>query len=190
MSLGLRLKRLRETKMMSVKDLAAELGVSRSFIHQLERQEVSPSYSTLHAMAGVLGTSVAVLVGDDVPEEWLVVRSESRKRLILPETQAEPGAGPAARLELVPFLGTRNRRMRPVVLVLPPKSRLDTLPFNHEREDLLFVTEGQVSLLIDRGRELVLSAGDSAYLIFEDVTSVANHGDQPATCLWVVSPAG
>ncbi|MCL6580083.1 MAG: helix-turn-helix transcriptional regulator, partial [Firmicutes bacterium] len=95
--IGPRLKRLRENRRMSVKDLAAAVGVSRSFIYQLERGEVSPSYSTLRGIATALGTALPVLVGDEVPEEWLVARRESRRRLVLPATEAPRARGRAGR---------------------------------------------------------------------------------------------
>ncbi len=180
MPLGLRLKRLRENKQMSVKDLAQAVGVSRSFIYQLERDEVSPSYSTLRSMAGALGTAVSTLVGDMTPEEWLVVRKEGRKRLVTAPTDC--------RVELMTFLGSRNRRMQPVVLELEAGARTESLPFEHEREDLFFVIAGEVTLTIEGGRLLELKAGDSAYLLFERLAVIANPGTQPATCLWVVSP--
>jgi transcriptional regulator with XRE-family HTH domain len=184
MSLGLRLKRLRDNKRMSVKDLASAIGVSRSFIYQLERGEVSPSYSTLRSMAGAMGTTVSVLVGDGEPEEWLVSRKEGRKHVIW------PGAGEATswRLELLPFLGSRNRRMQPLLIQLEPGAAARDFPFDHEKDDLLFVTEGEVTLVLEGGREMLLRAGDSAYLLFETALAVENRGDKPATCLWVLSP--
>ncbi len=200
MSLGLRLKRLRENRKMSVKDLASAIGVSRSFVYQLERDEVSPSYSTLRGVAQALGTTVSVLVGDMAPEEWLVVKATGRKRLVLPG--GEGGAGGSGvgesrggsstgswRLELMPFLGSRNRRMQPVYLALGPRAKAETFPFEHEREDLFFVTEGEVVITVDGGRELVLGQGDSAYLLFETVTAIENRQDAEAGCLWVVSPS-
>lgn len=182
MPLGPRLKRLRENKRMSVKDLAENIGVSRSFIYQLERDEVSPSFSTLRGIAGALGTTVSTLVGDMTPEEWLVVRREGRKRLVLP--------GSGCRVDLHTFLGSRNRRMQPVTLELGAGSRTEVLPFDHEREDLLFVLSGEITLIIEGGREIGLKAGDSAYLLFEKLEALSNPGSEPATCLWVVSPPG
>lgn len=197
MSLGTRLKRLRENRRMSVRGLAEAVGVSRSFIYQLERGEVSPSYSTLQAMARALGTTVSVLVGDMSPEEWLVVRRAGRRRVVvLSEDEAESRSGPAgdgsgpSRVELLPFLGSRNRRMQPVVVEVAPGGRLDSLPFVHEREDLIFVTAGELTLTLQDGRTIRLATGDAAYLLFETVESLANEGDEPAVCLWVVSPPG
>lgn len=188
MSLAQRLKRLRENRMLSVRDLADAVGVSRSFIYQLERGEVSPSYSTLRGISRVLGTTVSVLVGDAAPEQWLVVRREDRKRLILGDSAPEAAA--AARVELLPFLGTRNRRMQPVVIDLPSGAVLDPLPFEHEHEQLLIVTTGMVTVAVDGGSEFTLRAGDSAYLLFERAHRLHNISSDPAGLVLVVSPPG
>ncbi len=183
---------------MSVIDVAAAAGVSRSLIYQLERDEVSPSFSTLRGLAMALGTSVSVLVGDETPEEWLVVRKEGRKRLRLPVRTGESG-DPAPegldseggwRIDLLPFLGSRNRRMFPVVVELEPGASTGPVPFEHEHDDFIFVTQGEVTVVRDGGQGLELGEGDAVYFIFETVTAVRNHGRRPATCLWVISPAG
>ncbi len=196
MALGSRLRRLRENRNLSVKDLAQAIGVSRSFIYQLERDEVSPSYSTLRGIAATLGTTVAVLVDDMVPEEWLVVRREGRKRLVIPGSGADDRpaggdrAGAQSRFELMAFLGSRNRRMQPVVLELGPGASTSDFPFDHQREDLFYVTGGEVRLSVEGGRQIDLKAGDAAYLLFEELTAIENPGRETATCLWVVAPPG
>ncbi|HHX26707.1 MAG TPA: helix-turn-helix transcriptional regulator, partial [Firmicutes bacterium] len=55
MDFGVRLKKIRTNSGMSARDLADKVGVSASFIYQLERGEAAPSYSTLKRIASVLG---------------------------------------------------------------------------------------------------------------------------------------
>lgn len=197
-SLGQRLRRLRENRKLSVRELADAVGVSRSFVYQLERGEVAPSYSTLRGISRALGTTISVLVGDVTPEEWMVARHANRKRLILeggtsstaegPDVGAD--SGPAARVDLITFLGARNRRMQPVVIELEPGAGLEPLPFDHEHEQLLLVSRGEVTVRVLGGAELVLHRGDAAYLLFERAQQLFNHGGEPAELVLVVSPAG
>ncbi len=179
MDLGSRLKKMRLNQLMSVRDLAAKVGVSPSFIYQLEQGRVSPSFSTLKAMAAALGTNLSVLTEDDLPEDWLVVRHDRRKRLVT--------GSPGVTVELLTFLGSRDKRMQPVILTLDPGAAYDENLNVHDHEDFLLVIEGRIEVTLPQ-RRMILSTGDAGYFLFERPTALKNRGDAPARILWTISP--
>jgi len=179
MDLGSRLKKMRLNQLLSVRDLAAKVGVSPSFIYQLERGQVAPSFSTLKAMATALGTNLSVLTADDLPEDWLVVRRDRRKRLVV--------SSPGVTVELLTFLGSRDKRMQPVILTLEPGAVYDENLNLHDHEDFFLVLEGRVEVVLAR-RRLELLAGDAAYFLFERPSALKNRGDSQARVLWTMSP--
>jgi transcriptional regulator with XRE-family HTH domain len=179
MSLGDRLRRLRINSQLRVRDLAKQVGVSASFIYQLEQGRVSPSYSTLKGLARALGTSVAVLLGEEVPEDWVLVRREARRRLVVDE--------PGVLLQLLPFLGMRSKRMQALTFALEPGAVHRRPLFEHRRDDLIYLEEGELEVELGH-RRLRMRAGDVAHLVLDSPRELLNPGTVPARGLWVGSP--
>jgi transcriptional regulator with XRE-family HTH domain len=74
MTLGKRLRDLRETGKFSVYDMEKSIGVSASYIAQIERGERRPSVRTLNALASFFGVTADYLITGEVKEaadpEW------------------------------------------------------------------------------------------------------------------------
>lgn len=179
--LGERVKKIRLNNNISVRDLAAKVGVSASFLYQLEQGKVSPSYSTLRTIAGVLNTSVALLAGDEQPEDWEVVRKD-RYRRVITDT-------PGFNMELPGFLGPRNKKMQPVFFRLEPGCRQDGLMFGHDREELIYVLDGTLELIFGN-KQYTLQEGDFGYFMFDHPQALKNPGAKETRVLWIVSPPG
>ena len=181
MDFAAKLKRVRLNSGLSVRALAEKVGVSPSFIYQLEKGETAPSFSTLKKIAGVLGVSVAVLTEDELPEEWFIVRGPARKRLVLDAEGIE--------VELFGFLGSRDKRMQAIHFRMKPGCTCSEVIFTHERDDFIYITEGAVEFRLgDRWHKL--EAGDAAHLSFQNPSEIRNPGRTDARGIWVVSPVG
>ncbi len=179
--IGDRLKKIRTNSQMSVRSLAGRVGVSASFVYQLEQNKVSPSFSTLKAIAQALNTSVSVLAGDELPDDWEVVRRDRRRHIVTDN--------PGLNIELLGFLGPRNKKMQPVIFRLEPGASHERFIFNHEREDLVYLQEGVLEIAVGR-KVYTLAEGDVAYFMFDHPTALRNPGDKVAAGLWVVCPPG
>ena len=59
------IKRIRKSKKLSMERLAAEAGVSRSMLGQIERGEANPSVAILGKLAGALKVPAEVLLEND-----------------------------------------------------------------------------------------------------------------------------
>ncbi|HSW10421.1 MAG TPA: XRE family transcriptional regulator [Bacillota bacterium] len=177
--LGERLRRLRTNGQIRVRDVAGQCGVSPSFIYQLEQGKVDPSHSTLKSLARALGTSVAVLLGEEIPESWMVVRHAGRRRLVTGEA--------GVTIQVLPFLGQRSKRMQVLAFDLEPGAVHRQVMFEHEREDLMYLTAGELELDLGH-RWLRLRAGDVAHLVLDRPQGLSNPGPIAAQGIWIVSP--
>jgi len=176
-----RLRRMRINSGMTVRSLAERIGVSASFVYQLEKGESSPSFSTLRKLAEVFHSSISVFLEDRFPEDWTVVRKSKRKPLFT--------GGDGCRAELMLFLGPRARRMQPLVLHLDPGKTMTEFIYEHDRDDLVFVSNGTIE--ITAGDQVHrLEAGDCAYFTFAGPSTIHNCGVGPAELVWIVSPTG
>ncbi|MCG8401400.1 MAG: XRE family transcriptional regulator [Firmicutes bacterium] len=180
-TLGERIRQLRRNNNLSVRTLAKEVGVTASFIYQLEQDKVSPSFSTLKGIAGALNTNMAVLVEEELPEEWVIVRKDKRKRI--------KSEVPELNLELFTFLGTRNKKMQPLLFEVEPGATCTMESFAGEHEDFVYIVQGEVEINTTRAM-YQLQEGDAAYLLFDVITTVTNAGRSKARGLWVICPPG
>lgn len=180
-ALAMRVKRFRENNNMSVRALAARVGVTPSFIYQLEQGKVSASYSTLKSIASALHTSVSVLAGDEVPTEWFLVKKHDRRKLVL------DGTGMA--YELLNFTGARAKRMHPLFFTLDAGAEERGTLYEHEREEFVFLIEGQLEIVM-AGKKYTLEGGDALYFMFERPEVIRNTGESKAQGILVVSPPG
>ncbi|HHV78469.1 MAG TPA: helix-turn-helix domain-containing protein [Firmicutes bacterium] len=180
MEFGDRLRRLRTGQGLTVRGLAERVGVSPSYISQLENKECSPSFSVLKKIAEVLGTTVSTLTEDKLPEEWMVVRRETRRKLVVDI--------PGCEVDFLAFTGSRDKRMQSCIVRLQPGVEGPNRVFLHDREDFFYVLQG--NLIISSGsKEYVLSDGDAAYFNFHRPEIFKNPGPGVTVFLWTVSPA-
>lgn len=64
-NMGARLKRARQKSGLSLRELARQLGVSASFVSQMENGKSAPSVATLYSMALLLDVSIDELFSSD-----------------------------------------------------------------------------------------------------------------------------
>lgn len=178
-ALGERIKRIRTNSHLSVRELAAKVGVTASFIYQLEKGESTPSFSTLKKIAAGLGTSVGVLTDDRLPEDWLLVRRDRRRAIVTEQ--------PGLTIEILAFTGSRDKRMQPHLFALEPGRTAELDIYQHERDDFLLLQEGCLEVS-DGGAWYRLEPGDGIYLALHNLTHLRNEGSETARGIWIISP--
>ncbi|WP_392544291.1 helix-turn-helix domain-containing protein [Oryzobacter telluris] len=100
-NLGGRLRDVRLTTGMSLREVARQLGVSPSFVSQLENGKSQPSVATLYSMAQLLNVSIDDLFAVEAPTgahdhpEWSSPNGDAA-----PESHSHNGSGPVSRSEL------------------------------------------------------------------------------------------
>ncbi len=154
--IGARLRALRASRELSLRQLARAIGASPSLLSQVENGKVTPSVDTLYLLAAALDVPVASFFGD-VPshiqavlgETAWVVRSADRQRIQL--------NGGVTWENLLPRdePGTRFMEIR-----YEPGATSGEEFLRHSGRDLFLVLEGELTFRVGFG-EHRLAAGDS-----------------------------
>ncbi len=85
--LGMTIRRLRESRQLTLNEIAARSGLTRSFLSQVERNLTSPSVASLRKVAQAFGVPLTELFQGPVMPENRVVRRDERRQLIHPSRQ-------------------------------------------------------------------------------------------------------
>lgn len=106
-TLGLRLKNVRQKTGMSLRHVARELGVSPSFVSQLENGKSQPSVATLYSLTQLLGVSIDELfaadhVEADIPVDAAGAADGAPQTALPAATHARSAHGPVNRSGLSP----------------------------------------------------------------------------------------
>ncbi|MER6399587.1 XRE family transcriptional regulator [Kitasatospora sp. NPDC001603] len=179
-----RLRVLRKQNRLSLEALAAQVGVTKSYLSKVERGLSDPSISTALKLAHALKVDVGRLFAEDVePELITVVRAGER-------TPMADGTGPGAPHYEGIATGLSGKRMVPFMMY--PPLELGDSPFkSHAGEEFFFVHAGTVELEFPE-RTVRLAPGDSVYFNSALPHRCRSTGPEPAAILVVIhdDPAG
>jgi len=81
MTLGERLRDLREARSLTQSELGRQAGLTAAAVWQIERDKRGPNAATLQKLAGALGVSLDALMGRESDEELL--KGDSGARVLL-----------------------------------------------------------------------------------------------------------
>jgi len=189
--LGRQLRELRRDRGLTVQQLAAHTGLSRTSLTRIEAGTANPSVGTLKKVAGALGVSIGDLFtnGSDIHEsepplahsiaastEVRVVRKDKRKTLSWP-------GRPWKTYLLTPDL---QRKLEVLLNELEPGDTSDEF-YTHEGEAFGFVMEGSYEITVG-DNVYVLEEGDSIYYPSHLPHKMRVVGDRPTRALWVITP--
>jgi transcriptional regulator with XRE-family HTH domain len=190
LSLGERIRLQRKEDGLRLTDLAEKCNISPSFLSQIERNQASPSISTLHNIAEAFGVPLAHFFVDTekLPEEnngfheikeegAKVVRSGQRKTLIY------PGSGIKNEL-LSPDL---NRAIQMMWVVIPPGAETGPEGLVHEGEECGLIIQGKVQIWVGE-QQYILGPGDSIYQKSNIPHRSRNIGDEDVIVVTAITP--
>ena len=180
--IGEKIKHLRITKGLSIKDVAQKTGITEINLNRMEKQELSPPLGNLVSLAKVFEIPVGDFFGDSGDSPFSIVRSDNRTKVSRFNSTANKPCGYSYE-----GLGQqkRNRQMEPFFVTLNPEEAHKVEPNQHIGEEFLFVLEGQVQVsLLDYTD--ILNKGDSIYYDSNIPHIVSCHGEEPATILAVI----
>jgi transcriptional regulator with XRE-family HTH domain len=174
-SLGKRLRALRKEEGLTLVQLGQRVGLSASYLSQIERSVTMPSLARLTAIASALDVEVRYFFEEDASSPC-VVRSNQGKRL---------GSTADAMVELL-SADLTDKQIQPYCLVCQPGASRNQPP-THPGEEFGFVLTGQLTVTV--GEEtFVLKAGDSIHYQTLQPHSWRNEGDKVCIAVWAVSP--
>ncbi len=176
--LGMTIRRLRESRQLSLKETAARSGLTQSFLSQVERNLTSPSVASLRKVAQAFGVPLTELFQGPVIPENRVVRRHERRQLIHPARQWRD------------YLLTPNLtgKLQVILSVIEPGGGSGEEPYAHDSdEECVIVLRGRLEFWVGTDR-YILEEGDS--IVFESRIPHRNKnpGPEQAEVLWITTP--
>ena len=159
---GVNIKRLREERGLTLRDMAKKLDVSASFLSQVETGKASPSLASLKSIADTFGTTIGALIGETVvPNGNPVVKESERKYL--------DHIGKGVRIYILTSPDP-NKQMEPLLFKLEEGGSTGDSPYKHFGQEFVLVLKRRDGDIVERyqiraeeRRQHVLQFDDTAF---------------------------
>ena len=163
-SLGQRIKRLRESRGMSLDTLGNETGQATEYLASIEADEIIPPVALLLTLSRALEIDSGALLRDEEENEAAERRAEAVKvrtdrysyRVLTPEAT--------------------HKHLKGFHVSIDPASDLEGAGYQHEGEEFVYVLNGQVNIKVGENIN-ELSTGESLHFNSNLVHKLSNPGD-------------
>lgn len=172
--IGRRIRDLRNQNGLTQQELADRTELTKGFISQLERGQVSASVVTLFDLIECLGTTPADFFRQE--EEPVVYAEKDFFEKIDENGSSIQWIVPTA----------QKNAMEPLLVVLQPHSALEEEK-PHSGEEFGFLISGRLNLHLG-DKVFHVRAGESFYYQAAENHYIENPGNRPAKLVWVSSP--
>ncbi len=170
---GSKIKGLRESKNLSIEEIAESTGLSVEQITSIENDTNLPSLGPLIKIARALGVRLGTFMDDNDSLGPVVTRAEDREKDS--SISFSNGATDARKhMEYHPLAQQKvGRHMEPFIIDINPTDSLDYKLSAHEGEEFIYVMEGEIE--VEYGKEkYLLKQGDSIY--YDSIVKHHLHG--------------
>ena len=176
MDIGNRMKELRIQYGLTQQELADRSELTKGFISQLERNQNTPSVSTLLDIIQCLGTTPAECFADEEPEQIVFNESDYFEKEDEEKNSLVEWVVPNA----------QKNAMEPVRLTLRPGGMSEVLQ-PHSGEEFGYVVKGNVRVNYG-GKYHTVKAGESFYFKAGKRHFIENKSKKDAIIIWVSTP--
>ena len=181
---GLKIKGFRESKNLTIEEIAERSGLSVEQINSIENDENLPSLGPLIKIARALGVRLGTFLDDS--DELGPVVSRASDRLADSISFSNGTADARKHMEYHALARQKTgRHMEPFIIDIQPSEERQFKLSAHEGEEFIYVMSGELE--IDYGKQkYVLGEGDSIF--YDSIVEHHVHGaaGQPARILAVV----
>jgi DNA-binding transcriptional MerR regulator/quercetin dioxygenase-like cupin family protein len=171
---GLRFRRLRQRRSLSLAQVASATGVSVGFLSALERGQMRASIGTLRRIARYYRTNILSFF-EPAKDNSKLIRPKERK--ILETTKG-------VRMEL---LAWGNTAMEPHLFRIKPGGGSGE-SYTHEGEEFLHILRGQFEIWLNTDEHYRMKPGDSLYFQSSTPHRWRNPGKTESWLLWINTP--
>ena len=184
-AVGAKIKAIRESKQLSVDDVAARSGLSVEQIGNIEDDKVFPSLSPLIRIARTLGVRLGTFL-DDQPELGPVIcrKDDCRSRNGLSFSNSATVSHKHMEYYAL-SQGKSGRHMEPFMIDIAYNEDADFILSTHEGEEFLYVLEGIVEINYGKN-SYILEEGDSIYYDSIVAHHVHAYNGNPARILGII----
>jgi len=180
-NLHLRIKQQRKKVGITLRDLAAKVGVSASFLSQIEKDKTSLSLQSLIKIANALHTTIGHLIGETEVKtvNTPVIGEKDRKSF--------KRIGKGVELQFLSSMD-RNHVMEPCLHKLEKGVKYGDPSFQHYGQELVLVLSGDIEIELNNDI-YKMKKEDSIYFDSNMRHSFRNIGKKVAKFLCVSSPS-
>jgi transcriptional regulator with XRE-family HTH domain len=175
--IGSRIKSLRQSNHLTLKQLAEKVGCSDAYLSQIENGRVSPSIASLKRIAEGLKSKITDFFVESQDDDPVVLRPDQRVTLSLERWNA--------RIQSL-VINPRNKRMHPFFTTIQPGGGSHGL-YSHVGEEFGIVLKGELEIDLDGAIHLV-KQNESFYYNSSQPHSWTNPGNEETVVVWVISP--
>lgn len=175
MDVGSRIRRLRLAKRLRLVDLSEEVGLSVSYLSQIENGKANISIATLKVILNALDTNVAEFFHQSVTGDYHIVRHHQQKYY--------KGANG---VEEALLQNQENFPFETCIIKIPPYGDIGHRS-SHQGYEFTFVIAGKVTISLDN-ESFVLEEGD--IIFYKSILSHTwkNEGEKEAVLLVTNTP--
>lgn len=173
--IGKKIASLRKSKRLTLQQMSEAANLSIAFLSKIEREQASPSASSLASIARALEVSPAFFFPPP-PQDGLVVYSYTRQPFRINDlelTYARLGGD------------FPDRTMEPLCVTFPPGYKGEA--FGHVGEEFVYVLEGQLIIELNH-TEHTLNVNDSIHYNSMHPHRAINRTDRPTHAIFVNIP--
>ena len=170
---GSKIKGIRESKNLTIEEIAESSGLSVEQISSIENDQNLPSLGPLIKIARALGVRLGTFMDDNDALGPVVCRAEDRERDS--SISFSNGATDARKhMEYHPLAQQKaGRHMEPFIIDINPTEQQDFKLSAHEGEEFIYVMDGELE--IEYGKEkYLLKEGDSIF--YDSIVKHHVHG--------------
>jgi len=180
---GARLLKLRKSRRLTLQDVSALTGVSASAFSKIERNELSPTISTMQRIAHGLEVELVTLLSSE--ENSNAAGFPGRRSINRAGSGSKHSTGTCNNVLLCADL--KNKRATPILTTVTARSP-DEYPAwaKSEAEIFVMVLEGTLVVHSRLYEPLELSKGDSVYYDATTEHTWTSKGESNAVVLWVL----
>ena len=170
---GAKIKGLRETKNISIEEVAERSGLTVEQITSIETDQNLPSLGPLIKIARALGVRLGTFMDDNDALGPVVCRAEDRERDS--SISFSNGATDARKhMEYHPLAQQKaGRHMEPFVIDINPEDSPNYQLSEHEGEEFIYVMQGEVEIVYGKDT-YTLKEGDSIF--YDSIVKHHVHG--------------
>ncbi len=176
---GSKIRKIREKKNFTLKDVADKLNVSESLISQIERDKISPAIDTLLKIIEVLDIDLDYIFSDFKKERNVILVKKSETRKII--------EGGVTYYQLSRISDEEKYEMEAYILEIEPHSEKGSSEYGHPGKELGYIIEGKGEFIIGK-KSYILNKGDSISFSASIPHTLKNTGNKKLKAFWVVTP--
>ncbi len=174
---GRNLKAIRKERMVSLKEIADQCGLTVSFLSQVETGKALPSITTLKLVAEKLNTTISYIMGEEHSDPSPIIRAGERKKINY-----------AQGITMYLLSSTdKNRQMEPLLFRLDPKASSGKSSYKHFGQEFVLVLKGVLEITLN-DQSYVLKKGDSIYFNSAIPHSFRNIDKKETEAVWIDTP--